>query len=74
MKSLKSMSDKRFDAICQRSLLLGIFIIKWFVAFSLMVLGTLKKACFLPLKNNSVTKGLNFFIRFHICYYTIEHY
>ena len=35
MKSLKSMSDEWFYAICWSYLLLGIFIIKWCVAFSL---------------------------------------
>ena len=39
MKSLKPMSYEWLDAICWSSLLLGIFIIKQFVAFSLIVLG-----------------------------------
>ena len=42
MESLNSMSDKWFDAICWSSLLLGIFLIKWFAAFSPIVLGTLR--------------------------------
>ena len=41
MKFLKSVSDKRLAAICWSSLFLGIFMIKC-VAFSLIVLGTLK--------------------------------
>ena len=61
MKSLKSMSDEWFNAICWSSLLFGIFIIKKWVEFSLTSFGTLK--CdwvmktkemfnFLPLLNN----------------------
>ena len=69
MKSLKSMSDEWFDAICWSSLLLGILIIKYCVKSSLIGLGTFKSDCeikiseilsFLSLKNNSVTKGLTF--------------
>ena len=42
MKSLKSMSGKSLDAICRNSLLLGIFMIKKYVSYSLIVIGTLK--------------------------------
>ena len=42
MKSLKSMSDAWFDAICWISLLLGNFMIKLFLALNLRVLGTLE--------------------------------
>ena len=42
MKSLKQTSDEWLDAICWSSLLLEIFIIKEFVAFSLIVLGPLE--------------------------------
>ena len=46
MKSLNSLSTKWLDAIYRISFLLGIFImIKQCVAFSLIVLGTLKKGC-----------------------------
>ena len=71
MNSLKSMSDKWFDAICWSTLLLGTFMIKKYVAFSLILLATLKLDCeiktseilsFLPLKNNSVTIGLHFLL------------
>ena len=43
MKSLNSISDEWFDAICWSSLLLGIFMIKQCVGFSIIVLGTLKQ-------------------------------
>ena len=71
MKSLKSMSNKWFDAIYWSFLLLGILMIKNWVVFSLTALGTLKWGCvikksqiliFLPLKTNSVTIGLNFLL------------
>ena len=64
MKSLKSMFDELLDPICWRSVLLGIFMIKWCVALSLIVLRILKSdsnikiseiLTFLPFKNNSVT-------------------
>ena len=42
MKTLTSMSDEWFWAICQSSLLLAIFMIKKCVAFSFIVLGTLE--------------------------------
>ena len=73
MKSLNSISDEWFDAICWSSLLLGIFMIKQCVGFSIIVLGTLKQdwdvktsemLSFLPLKNNSVTTGLNVLLAF----------
>ena len=40
MKSLKSMSDEWFDAICWSFVLIGIFMIKQCVVLSLIVLGT----------------------------------
>ena len=64
------MSDEWLDSICWSSLLLGIFMIKQCVTFSL-ALGTLKQdcdikaseiMCFLPLKNNLVTVGVNFLL------------
>ena len=67
MKSLESMSDKCFEAICWGFLLFRILRTKY-VAFSLTVLGILKWDCeikmwkissVLPLKNNSVTIGLD---------------
>ena len=67
------MSDKWFAAMCWSSLLLGIFMIKQCVALNLIVLGFLKQNCYikvsgiltpLPLKNNSVTIGLNFLLDF----------
>ena len=42
MKSLEYMSSEWLDATCWSSLLLGIFMTTQCVAFSLMVLGTLK--------------------------------
>ena len=42
MKSLKSMSDKWFEAVCWNYFLLGILMIKLCVAFGFIVLGTLK--------------------------------
>ena len=39
------MSDEWFNTICWSSVLLGIFIIKFCVAFSLIVLSTLKYDC-----------------------------
>ena len=78
MKCLKSMSDKWFDATCLSSLLLGIFMIKQCVAFNLIVLETFKRECdikrsktlsFIPLKNISVTIGLNFLLDDYICYH-----
>ena len=42
MKSLKSILDEWLEVICWSSLLLGIFMIKQCVVFSLIVLGTLK--------------------------------
>ena len=39
------MLDEWLDATCGSSLLLRIFIIKQCVAFSLILLGTLKKDC-----------------------------
>ena len=41
-KSLKSMSDEWLDVICWSSLVLRIVMIKQCVAFSLIVLGTLR--------------------------------
>ena len=67
------MSDEWFAAVCWSSLLLGIFVIKQCVALNLVVLGFLKQNCYikvseilssLPLKNNSVTIGLNFLLDF----------
>ena len=68
-KSLKSLSDKWFNAICWRSLWFRIFtIIKKCVIFSLASFGTLKYGyiiktievfTFLPLLNNSVTIGFS---------------
>ena len=64
-----STSDKWFDAIYWLSLLLRI--LKSCVAFSIIVLGTLKLGCDIktseilscfPLKNNSVTIGLSFLL------------
>ena len=43
MKSLDSLSDEWFDAICWSAILLGIFMIKQCEAFTLIVLGILKK-------------------------------
>ena len=63
MKSLVSISDEWFNAICWSSLLFGIFAIKKWVVFSLTSFGTLKYDCviktreifnFLPLINSSV--------------------
>ena len=42
MKSLVSMSDEWFSAICWSSLLFGIFMIKKWAEFSLTSFGTLK--------------------------------
>ena len=51
--------------------MLGTFVIKWCVAFNLIVLGALKKDCdietnemlsFLLLKNNTLNIGLNFLL------------
>ena len=42
IKSLKSMSDEWFNAICWISLLFGIFIIKKYVVLSLTCFGTLR--------------------------------
>ena len=42
MKSLNLISDKGFDAIFWSTVLLGIFMIKQCVAFSVIVLGTSK--------------------------------
>ena len=58
IKSLKAMPDDWSDTICWGSLLLGIFMIKQFVSFSLIVLSTydirtIEILSFLPLKNNS---------------------
>ena len=71
MKTLTSISDKWFNAVCLGSLLLGICMIKQCVVFSLILFNTLKKDCdiktsemliSLTLKNNSVTTGLNFLL------------
>ena len=68
MKSFNSISFEWFDAGCRSSLLLVIFMIKWCVAFSLIVLGTLRCDCdiktieilsFLPPRYNSGTMGFN---------------
>ena len=68
MKSLKSISNEWFQAICWSSLLLGIFTLTKCVEFSLTSFDTLKYdwaiktieiLSFLPLINNSVTKGLS---------------
>ena len=65
------MSNEGFNAICWRSLLFGIFIIKKCVVFSLTSFDTLKYHCviktvemfnFLPLINSSVTIGLIFLL------------
>ena len=45
MKSLKSLSDEWFNTICWSFLLLGIFIIKKCLEFSLTSFGTLKYDC-----------------------------
>ena len=64
MKSSLLISDEWFNAIDWSSLLLGGFVLKEWVAFSLTSFGTLKYDCvietremfnFLPLINNSVT-------------------
>ena len=42
-KSLKSISEQWFDAICRSYFMLGLLVITWCgVAFSLVVLGALK--------------------------------
>ena len=70
-KSLKSMSEERFIAICWSSLLFGLFIMKKWVVFNLTSFGTLKYDYiiktreifdFLPLINNSVTTEFNFLL------------
>ena len=71
MKSLVSMSDEWFSAICWSSLLFGIFMIKKWVEFSLTSFETLKYDCviktreifdFLPLINNLVTAEFRFLL------------
>ena len=71
MKSLALISDEWFNAICWSSLLFGIFVIKKWVVFSLLSLGTLKYDYvttiretfkFLPLINNSVTIEFRFLL------------
>ena len=71
MKSLKLKSDEWFSAICYISLLLGIFIMKKCLEFSLTSFGTLKYDYvintieifnFLALINNSVATGLRFLL------------
>ena len=52
MKSLKSVSDEWFNAICWSSLLLGIFMIKKWVEFSLTSFGTLKYDCVIKTKES----------------------
>ena len=55
MKSLKSISDVWFEAICWNYFLLGIFIIKLCVAFSLIDLGTFKIVILKQVSDISVT-------------------
>ena len=71
IKSLVLISDEWFSAICWSSLLLGILVIKKWVAFSLTSFGSLKYYCviktremfnFLPLINNSVTTEFSFLL------------
>ena len=69
IKSLKSISDESFNAICWSFLLFKVFTIKKCVVFSLTTFGTLKHDCviktrkkfnFFPLINNLITTGLSF--------------
>ena len=68
MNSSRSISDEWFNSICLSSLLLGIFIMKTWVEFSLTSLGNLKYNYVIktninvPLINSSVVTGLNFFL------------
>ena len=64
---LNSISDEWLNAICWSSCLFGIFILKWFVEFSLIFFDTAKLDCaiktremfsFLLLINTSFTIGL----------------
>ena len=69
------MSDEWFDATFWSSLLLGIFIIKQYVAlFYESYIKIPKILSFLSFKNSSVTIGLMFFIRFYIWYHVIQYY
>ena len=72
MRSLVFISDEWLNAVCWTSLLLGIFMIKKWVVFSLTSCATLKYDCvikireifnFLPLINNSITTGFNLLLR-----------
>ena len=65
------MSEVWFNAISWSSLLLASFMIKQCAVFNSIVLATLKWDCdiktseiltFLPLKNNSVARGINFLL------------